>query len=609
MADPVAVLLLGDCGTEEAHLYALRLGIAAGGDIGVAAGELADHLSDDVVQVEACLGVGNEHFVLLPHGVPVDAVHVLEIESVAVSAPGLVEDLGPFLLVVNVGYHVREFHAVTFEVDSSAGDVGDVVFAAVDDERFLSDDGEIAFGYLLGLSGGEVKGLGAAAASVEDDLAVAVDGTGSGGGAGHAQDALVDAVGIHLHGGCCSLVILLLLLGLGRGLAVLGQERRRGVLRQHGDVHRAHVGVRIVPFHRAVGRSEVSRGSEYQVLAVLAEDGRTGVVPLLGDRDLLAACEIVHVDDTHLVGGGLGICDPLAVRGEADSTELRFGVGHEDLLGAIGNADLHKAVLAVAVEERLAVRSPYEAADVGVGSLGQLHGLGLLHVLEIDLGLAGTVGDVGDVFPVGGELGPALVGAGRAGDVPGDAGLDGHVEYFSACRDGHAVTFLRYADVGEILVHMHLLGAGIEAFGIELDVDLAVRTVGRVEGIDIASVLEYDPLAVGARELDVVLLEIGDLGGLPGLGVVHEDVHPMVTVGDEEYLVAHPHGDDILGFVVGDGLDGLAVVDPDLVGLAAAVVLPRTELAEDAVVCEFLPVGRIAAETALRQGQAFAHAA
>ena len=56
-------------------------------------------------------------------------------------------------------------------------------------------------------------------------------------------------------------------------------------------------------------------------------------------------------------------------------------------------------------------------------------------------------------------------------------------------------------------------------------------------------------------------------------------------------------------------LDLLAVPDPDVVGLSAAVVLPGAELAESAVVGQALSVRAPAAESAFRKRQGVAHAA
>src|SRR5262249_59903067 len=51
------------------------------------------------------------------------------------------------------------------------------------------------------------------------------------------------------------------------------------------------------------------------------------------------------------------------------------------------------------------------------------------------------------------------------------------------------------------------------------------------------------------------------------------------------------------------GLFRLEIVDPDLIGHAAPVALPGSELTEDAVVGKFLVIGRERAEAAARQGQ------
>ena len=101
-------------------------------------------------------------------------------------------------------------------------------------------------------------------------------------------------------------------------------------------------------------------------------------------------------------------------------------------------------------------------------------------------------------------------------------------------RHGHPVSLVGNAESGDVAVHVHLLGTCIQAFCVKFDVDLAAGAVGRIEAVEVAGVLEDDELAVGAGELDVVLLEVGDFLGRAGLRVVDEDVHPVVAVGDEE---------------------------------------------------------------------------
>ena len=134
---------------------------------------------------------------------------------------------------------------------------------------------------------------------------------------------------------------------------------------------------------------------------------------------------------------------------------------------------------------------------------------------------------------------------------------------------------------------------------------------GWVEAVDVAAVLEDDQPAVGGGELDVVVLEVGHLLRLLRAGVVNEDVHRAVAVGEEVDFVAHPHGEDILGVVVGHVFDRLLVriVDPDVVGHAAFVVLPGAELAHDTIVSQAPAVGCIAAKAAFGQGDHFGESA
>ena len=106
------LFIAAQLGTQQSHVDTLRLGILAGVDIGVSAGQFGNHRANEVVQVEARLDVGQHHGILLLDGFPVHAVHVLHIEAVAVGTPSLVEDLRPFLLVVYRGYHVAQVYLV-----------------------------------------------------------------------------------------------------------------------------------------------------------------------------------------------------------------------------------------------------------------------------------------------------------------------------------------------------------------------------------------------------------------------------------------------------------------------------------------------------------------
>jgi len=57
------------------------------------------------------------------------------------------------------------------------------------------------------------------------------------------------------------------------------------------------------------------------------------------------------------------------------------------------------------------------------------------------------------------------------------------------------------------------------------------------------------------------------------------------------------------------GLFALPVIDPDIVGHAAAVAFPCSEFAEDAVIGEPVAVWREGGEAAAREGKLFRHSA
>ncbi len=173
--------------------------------------------------------------------------------------------------------------------------------------------------------------------------------------------------------------------------------------------------------------------------------------------------------------------------------------------------------------------------------------------------------------------------------------------------------------VGRDLIAGHLVGyadqAAPAALEIVLDEDADLRAfiALNVVAVDVAAVLKDDGFGTQRRELHVELGELGQLPGFLGCDVVDVEVHPLVFVAvrEEEDLIAAPHRDDVLGGVVRDVLGGLGVeiVDPDVVGHAAAIAFPGAELAEDAVVGELLAVRGIGAESRSRQGEFVGHLA
>ena len=231
------------------------------------------------------------------------------------------------------------------------------------------------------------------------------------------------------------------------------------------------------------------------------------------------------------------------------------------------------------------------------------HGFGVLHIVggsHIDLILTVFVGEVGDVLAVGRPAAFTLVGAGGLGHVAHRTVLGGEGEEVAAGDDQHALAVGRKV-VGEHLVgHILVFGTAINVVVSEIDGHFLALAGLDVVLVDVAAVFEDHVVLRVGGELAVVFREVGDLADLLGLGVEDEEVHGPVAVGEEVDLIADPHREDVLGVAVGDRVDlgGAHAVDPDVVGLAAAVVFPGAEFAEHPVHGQILAVGGIAAEAA-----------
>ena len=108
----VAACHLLQLSTQHADVVLVGLDVVATVNVGMTHSQLANHAADDVGEVQAVLDVGQQGGILVVHRLPVHAVHVLEVEAVAIVAPGLVENLVPLLVVVDRGNHVVEVHGL-----------------------------------------------------------------------------------------------------------------------------------------------------------------------------------------------------------------------------------------------------------------------------------------------------------------------------------------------------------------------------------------------------------------------------------------------------------------------------------------------------------------
>ena len=271
------------------------------------AGDLCDHSADHVVQVETGLHVREQGLVLCLDGLPVASVHVLEIVTVAESAPHLVVDLGPFLGVVDGCVHVVSVDVLSAGTDLGRREIDYRHLApAVKDGLLVAEAvRDHPFGAVVDLAGSEIicpdcsaapcTGTGCTAthgaggsAGEPDLLAVAEESTASVerkfhhpvdkafrvdlDGDGLVRSSLsclralagtsgrhVTPSGSSLGAGSAGAVLGSFVFFLGRsGLAVGRKQRGRRILGEHHHVGPGHVAVGIVPFDAAVDRIEVT---------------------------------------------------------------------------------------------------------------------------------------------------------------------------------------------------------------------------------------------------------------------------------------------------------------------------------------------------------------
>ena len=169
----VTALVLAHLSTEKAHRDALRLRVVARIDVGVTAGDLADHSAYHVIEVKTGLDIRQESCILLLDGLPVAAVHILKIVAVAERSPDLVEDLRPLLGVIHCRVHIVKVDGLASadfrgrEADGCPFALGSrkclLVSRTVDDHSFRTQ---------LRLTGLEIKHLSAATIPVPELLAV-----------------------------------------------------------------------------------------------------------------------------------------------------------------------------------------------------------------------------------------------------------------------------------------------------------------------------------------------------------------------------------------------------------------------------------------------------
>ncbi len=83
--------------------------VVAAAHIGVRIADLAEHLTDQVIQILARTDERQEQPIAVVNVLPVDAIHGRGVEEIALEPPGILEHLGPLLLRIDNLAQVIEF--------------------------------------------------------------------------------------------------------------------------------------------------------------------------------------------------------------------------------------------------------------------------------------------------------------------------------------------------------------------------------------------------------------------------------------------------------------------------------------------------------------------
>ena len=99
--------------------------------------QFADHFTDDVVQIQTCLGIWDKHLIFCFDRIPIYPMHILYIETIAISPPCLIKNLRPFLRIIDRNLHIRQVHRIT-QVCLSRRNIRHIKSITFEEEHFLA---------------------------------------------------------------------------------------------------------------------------------------------------------------------------------------------------------------------------------------------------------------------------------------------------------------------------------------------------------------------------------------------------------------------------------------------------------------------------------------
>jgi hypothetical protein len=328
--------------------------------------------------------------------------------------------------------------------------------------------------------------------------------------------------------------------------------------------------------------------------------------------------EVALVSDPLGVGrpGRVEVGAETAVGAFVDEDGLGWRGGRLAGFGGSRHIDVPHAEVLVGVGDVLGIGRPGGAVEVaGVGTEVDDHGrlvAGL--VMEVELVLAGGIGEVGDGFAVGAPGGIALGDTGGLGEVADVAllGRDGK-DLAVGLKDGAGsggrevgILNLFRRDAGEV-------GREVGQFAVDLNGDDPAFVGGGIKEVNGSELLVDEAAGAGLDGLEVEARVGGGLGDLLGDRVVAEEGDRsrdfFAAVGEEVEIFADPDGVGVVGVLAGDfdQVEGFEVDDPVGGGLAADVVLPGGFPLGDGLIGEGFAIGREGALDAGGQGEGFRH--
>src|SRR5690554_2082928 len=339
----------------------------------------------------------------------------------------------------------------------------------------------------------------------------------------------------------------------------------------------------MVPFCASVNGIKGAIRAKYKVKAVARKGGTVRMVPGIGNGEAFAAFDVEYLNNSHAVVAIVGISEPAAVGTPAEIAQGgEFALGYFSALSAFTVGEVEPKVLVVPCEP-LSIRTPTEVEFVGVGTTGELaEQFFTKNIADPYFVFAAFIAEPGYFAAIGTPGGVALVNTGAAAEVVGDAFFGRHGKYFATGRKEGALTLGGEVDAGDALGGIYALAACKVLVVMNLHGHFLYLAALGLEGVNPTAFFKHNVTLIVRGKFDVVILKVGHFLGLPGLGIVHKEIHGTVAVRNKENFVAYPHGHQVLSRMLGNAhsLFGLKVVHPNVVGHAALVVLPGTKLSK-----------------------------